>query len=448
MQILNASFKDRSGYVFKHNNEYYRTVQAIYQSHYEQLLGSGLKDYLCKRKLFLPFEESEELVAQTSSWKVIKPVQLTQISYASEWSFEMYKDAALCTLHNCIEALDYDMVLKDANTYNIQFVEGKPILIDSLSFEKNNEGKPWIAYRQFIEQFVCPLLLMKYNHHALQKITLSYPNGIPINVCKTLLPSKAKLNPNVYLHIFLPSSKESKPTKESHFSKQKMTTLLKGLVGFVKKLEVKKEKSIWDDYYTHTILGNQYFDEKQVAVKSMLDQISFNKLVDYGANDGAFSMLYANSSKEIVSADIDYNCINRLYKKVKTEKIKNIHPIVLDLTSPTPSFGWAAHERDSIFKRLQSDVSLCLALVHHLAIQYNVPLSSVLELMHKQSEYLLIEFVEKKDEKVQFLLKNREDVFDQYDIINFELEIDKLYTILDKKMLRLGSRTLYLLKRK
>jgi len=37
-------------------------------------------------------------------------------------------------------ALDYGMVLKDASAYNIQFHLGRPVLIDSLSFEKYKEG--------------------------------------------------------------------------------------------------------------------------------------------------------------------------------------------------------------------------------------------------------------------------------------------------------------------
>ena len=44
-------------------------------------------------------------------------------------------------------ALDYDMVIKDSSAFNIQFVDGYPIFIDTLSFEKYEEGEPWIAYR-------------------------------------------------------------------------------------------------------------------------------------------------------------------------------------------------------------------------------------------------------------------------------------------------------------
>ena len=448
MQTVAASFKDPSGSVFTYENEYYRSINPVYETQYNHLLNSGLYDHLCKRKLFLPFKEYVSPIPAPQVWKTIKPIQLARICYASEWSFDMYKDAARCTLHNCIEALDFGMVLKDANTFNIQFYQGKPILIDSLSFEKYKEGQHWIAYRQFVEHFICPLVLMKYNHLSLQKIAITYPNGVPIDVCKSMLPKRARLNPNVYLHIILAAKKTKSSKKTTQFSQDKLRTLLKGLLNFVEKITLPKEKTIWDDYYAHTILGNGYFDEKASVISKMLDSIEYKSVVDYGANDGAFSKLLAKKNKEVIAADIDYNCINRLYQYIKKEKIKNIHPLVLDLTNPTPSFGWAAQERSSIFPRLQSDVSLCLALVHHLAIQHNIPLPNILNLFHKQSEYLLIEFVEKTDAKVQLLLESREDIFDKYSLNDFRNAFNPLYDLLAEKKLEATDRTLFLLKRK
>ncbi len=49
------------------------------------------------------------------------------------------------------------MTRKDASAYNIQFRQGKPVLIDSLSFEIYQAGQPWIAYKQFCEHFLAPL---------------------------------------------------------------------------------------------------------------------------------------------------------------------------------------------------------------------------------------------------------------------------------------------------
>ena len=53
-------------------------------------------------------------------------------------------------------ALSRGMTLKDCSAYNIQFHQGRPIFIDTLSFEVYREGEPWIGYRQFCEHFLAP----------------------------------------------------------------------------------------------------------------------------------------------------------------------------------------------------------------------------------------------------------------------------------------------------
>jgi len=52
------------------------------------------------------------------------------------------KNGALATLRIAKQALDFGMCLKDSSAYNIQFRKGKPVLIDTLSFERYVEGEP------------------------------------------------------------------------------------------------------------------------------------------------------------------------------------------------------------------------------------------------------------------------------------------------------------------
>ena len=72
----------------------------------------------------------------------------------------MLKDAALLTLDVQAEASAAGFTLRDASAYNVQFRRGRPILIDTLSFEPAEPGTPWLAYRQFCEHFLAPLALM------------------------------------------------------------------------------------------------------------------------------------------------------------------------------------------------------------------------------------------------------------------------------------------------
>ncbi|NRA83218.1 MAG: hypothetical protein HRU22_05410 [Gammaproteobacteria bacterium] len=90
---------------------------------------------------------------QPDCYNVIKPKLIIFISYPYEWSFEQVKQAALLILNIQKIAIGKGMSLKDASVYNIQFINGSPIFIDTLSFECYEENKPWIAYKQFCQHF-------------------------------------------------------------------------------------------------------------------------------------------------------------------------------------------------------------------------------------------------------------------------------------------------------
>lgn len=452
LQAIDSSFRDRSGFVFTFQGQYYRTVHQVYKNDYDKLMSSGLYESLVAKKIFIPHEEIPEVASQENVYRILKPQQLSLITYAAEWSFSMLQDAALCTLSNALEALKHDMILKDANTFNIQFVESKPMLIDSLSFENYQEGEPWIAYRQFCECFLAPLLLMKFTNASLHTLFVAYPNGIPLPIVASLLPFKAKLNIHAYLHIFMQAGyqqQQKKIKKVAHqFSRQKLTHLLKGLFDFVSGLKLHKDKTVWDDYYDGTILSKQYLEDKKVKVKGLLDKISFHTLLDLGANEGAFSLLYKNTDKQIIALDEDRNCIEKLYIKCRHEGIKNIQVLIANLSTPTPALGWNHTERPALFSRVKVDVTLSLALIHHLAIANNIPLSGIFEFLLPISEYHIIEFVGKNDPKVQQLLEHRKDIFDEYTIAHFkELTLEKC-TILEEVPFPDMDRCLFLLKRK
>ena len=145
---LSSSFRDPSGFLFKKGNKVMRQVNQIYRENYDLLMSSGLYDILTAKKYLIPHHETAD-EAQGDYYKILEPEQLQYISYPYEWSFSQLKDAALLTMDIQIEALKHNMYLKDASAYNIQFHNGRPIFIDTLSFEKYEEGKPWVAYRQY-----------------------------------------------------------------------------------------------------------------------------------------------------------------------------------------------------------------------------------------------------------------------------------------------------------
>ena len=163
---LGASFRDPSGFLFQRNETLYRQVNSTYQQNYDHLMASGLYKKLVDTGLLIPHQEVElEPVDPDNAYKIIQPEPIDSISYPYEWCFSQLKDAALRTLEIQKIALNYGMSLKDGSSYNIQLHKGRPILIDTLSFEICQEGSPWIPYRQFCQHFLAPLALINHQSH-------------------------------------------------------------------------------------------------------------------------------------------------------------------------------------------------------------------------------------------------------------------------------------------
>ena len=121
-------------------------------------------------------------------------------------------------------------------------------------------------------------------------------------------------------------------------------------------------------------------------------------------------------------------------------------PLCLDLTNPSPALGWANEERLSVLNRGPADMAFALALIHHLAISNNLPLSHIADFFSRLCRYLIIEFVEKDDSQVQRLLRTRKDIFNEYTQKDFEVAFQDRFSIIKSEKISDMQRTLYLMK--
>jgi len=445
-----ASYKDPSGFIFQASGKFYRQVNKIYAGHYDLLTRSGLSAFLQEKKLLLPHEEVTENILHSDDWYLtLLPKQVPFTSYPYEWCFEQLKDAALLTLEIVKLSIDKGMILKDATPYNVQFINGKAVFIDTLSFEKYDPSLPWVAYRQFCESFLFPLLLSHYHKTSIQPYLNSYPNGMPVNITAKLLPWGSKLNAGVWLHVFLQNklSKKANNKGQTHsFSKNKLYNLISHLDGIIRNL-ANTDKTEWSNYYTESISSQEYLGKKEEIVSNLLQKLDGRKLLDLGANDGVFSRLAAAKNFDVVAVDKDDQCINTLYKKIKEENITNILPLCMDLMNPSSASGFANNERASFRERIHTDTVMALALVHHLAIGYNLPLGKIAEYLYGFSHQLIIEFVPKEDEKVQLLLQNKKDIYPEYTREHFENVFRQRFTITEKVQVPGSDRIIYLMQR-
>jgi ribosomal protein L11 methylase PrmA len=452
---VTSSFRDPNGFLFVRDGLIYRQVNASYQENYDLLMSSGLFAELVDARLLISHEEVTERAAEPRcAYKVIRPERIPFISYPYEWSFSQLKDAALTTLEIQKRALDRGMSLKDCSAYNIQFHQGRAVLIDTRSLERHREGQPWVAYRQYCQHFLAPLALMSYRDIRLSQLLRVSIDGIPLDLASSLLPFRTRFKFGLLSHIHLHATSQKRFAEQAvDVSKRKMSRLsFKGLVdsleSTVRALRWRPQGAGWADYYETIEYSPEAFGQKQQLVAAFLDEANPQIVWDLGANTGLFSRIVSARGALTISFDSDPACVEKNYLDCVQEDEANILPLVLDLTNPSPALGWQSEERMSLLERGPADMALALALIHHLAISNNVPLGRIAEFFHEICHSLIIEFVPKTDPKVQKLLSSREDIFAEYTQEAFQQEFGKHFTVQRSAPIEASDRILYLMSRR
>jgi len=323
-----SSFRDPSGFIFSYNEQIYRQINLKYKDDYNLLINSGLSSRLIEEKLMIDFKETKEIPQDSLAFKIIKPEKIPFISYPYEWCFSQYKDAALLTLKIQKLSYEYGMTLKDSSAYNIQFVNSMPVLIDTLSFEKYEEGLPWVAYKQFCQHFLAPLLFMKYCHIKMIEFMQTNIDGIPLDLTSRLLPKSTWLNFPILLNIHLHAksikrySSGTKNIKRNKFGKQAYLGLIDNLETFIKKLNWNGYDTEWGNYIDNTNYSKIAQKNKEEIVSQYIDQINPTTVWDLGANTGIYSRCASAKGSITISFDGDHAAVEKNYLSCKANKEK------------------------------------------------------------------------------------------------------------------------------
>lgn len=444
------SYKDSAAFVVEQRNGYYRYINNEYAKEFDHFINSGLYQSLLEKRLILNFEEVTLNKESSSIYKILFPEQIPFISYPFEWTFSQWQLMAITYLSINETALQHGMILKDASPYNFAFYKGECLLIDTTSFNFYYDGLPWIAYRQFCEELLSPLLLMKYKGYLWARLYRSHISGLPLSFVSRQLPLKTWLDATCLLHIHGHAMFQAKKTGtiniKSHFTKPKQITLLqllkKNIATFSYSLN---NKSTWNNYYEDGIEDERYLINKTTIVTAWLTELSPKTVIDLGANSGKFSFIAANICEQVLAIESDIGCLEKMQLQIQQLDIRNITTIVADISEPSPGLGWLNAEKKALLKRLKGDMVMMLALVHHLCIAKNVPLSFIAELAASiTTNYVIVEFIPKQDSKVKLLLQNREDIFKNYTEENFIKNFTKYFTLINVNDCEASSRKLFL----
>ena len=274
-----ASFRDPSGYIVRDGSVVKRVINPIYFPVYDALCKADFFSPLFKAKMLIPHVEQE----RSAEAIVLMPDQIDLMTYPYEWSFEQYKQAALLTLKLQNFALDRDFSLKDASAYNVTFHRGKPVFIDTLSFDFYQKDSPWRAYKQFITHFFGPLVLAHFHGAEALKMMQTHIDGIPVALVASMLPKRTKLSPTLYTNIHLMAKMEAKhkdeytpKSRSIKLSKQSLRNLLRSLYNYIDQLELMQQTE-WGDYYNKPITNPSHLSLKRSKSKNGLPEMVLEK---------------------------------------------------------------------------------------------------------------------------------------------------------------------------
>lgn len=450
-----GSFKDPDGFIFSKNNTLFRQINNNYKNTYRKLIDSGLYKKLTDSQLLIPHEEvSLRYKLTDDAYKIIKPQKIPFISYSYEWCFSQLKEAALITLKIHEIALNYGFSLKDASSYNIQFIGSLPVLIDTLSFEILPKNQPWVAYKQFCRHFLAPLSLMSYKDLSLNQFLRIHLDGIPLSLTSKLLPLTSYLNLSLLIHIHLHSRSEkvltshSGEVKKQQLKPDSIYALIDSLKSAVSGLKIKSAVSEWSEYYAKTNYSETAFKHKRELVAKFIEIVKPKSVWDLGANVGLFSRITSTKGIPTAAIDFDPTAVEINFQKCIKEKEEYLLPLVIDLLNPSPATGFANRERLSLNERGPVDLIIVLALIHHLVVDSNIAFDMVAGYLWGLGKWLITEFIPKDDSNVQKMLELRKDIFSDYNENAFEKAFLKNFRIIKKIKIRDSGRLLYLMEKK
>ena len=381
------------------------------------------------------------------------------LTWPYEWPFAMLKDAALLQLHLLATCVRAGWLLKDATPFNIQWDGTKPVFIDIPSFVPREDGEYWQGYRQFCSMFLIPLMLTAHLGIPHQPLLRSSLEGIPPEEAARYFYGLRRFKRGVPAHVWFPARVEGwmrsrgGMRRRSRLGRRQSKTALLALLDNLRRLVTglspgRASPSGWARYPETHSYDEGDFERKMAFVEKHASMRQPRLLWDLGANTGTFSRITARHSQIVVALDGDREAVDVLYREAREGDERNIIPLVMDLANPSPGQGWSGRERAPFVERRSPDMALCLALIHHLRVSANVPVSLLVEWLRSLNATVIVEFIGRDDEMFATLAENKREDYADYTAENFQSEVERHFMIEDRMGLKGGKREMLLLEPK
>lgn len=448
-----GSFRDRNGSVFYRDGRILRSLSPRALANWQRLEAAP---FFARRRAEGSIVETRAAgdPAPDGAAALLEHARIPFVSYPYEWTFGMLKDAALLHLELMRDALAADMILKDSTPYNVQWNGVHPVFIDVPSFEPLAPGEPWVGYRQFCELFLYPLMLQAYKGVDFRPWLRGRIDGIAADDMRRMMSARDLMRPGVLLHVAAQSALQSRyagsgrdvkgSLARAGFGKALIENNVAKLSRLVAGLSPGRSRTEWSEYDRTHSYDTAEHERKAEFVRRAAATRRWKLVWDLGCNTGTFSRIADAHADCVVAMDADWMAVEHLYRRERAgEGSRTLLPLVVNLADASPNQGWRGAERKGLAERGRPELTLCLALVHHVVITANVPLAAFIGWLADLGTAVVIEFVGRDDEMVQALLANREDQYDDYHPETFRRLLAERFDIADEQPLKGGKRHIF-----
>ncbi len=419
IKFSTKSMVDDFGRVFFYKDKVYRAIYKNSINNCIELLESNLFQELTLKGLIpKTFISNFEL---TDFELVLEHEVLSEIQQ-HEWSFEMFKRAALTVLKINKICQKYGYELKDAHTFNVLFRGTEPVYVDLGSISKIENNNEWIAYKEFYCVFYLPLVfwtkkevyivrkLVESNFYKMQ--TAPFQDMLDSKLMSIICDDPFKYKLQFRRKIIL---------KNCNYSKivNKVTNILNQIISIIKRKETKvfkyeqniykitpeneienvilnlnyqKRISEWDSYHVSNYSNNNIFSPSKRFLR-IIEHIKniekdVDSVVDLAGNEGFFTKLIAENTNisKIRLVDYDSNAIDVAYNMYFNSKLNRVSVSVLNFIFTL--------DIENTINRYKSDLVIALAVTHHLILTQKYSLDVVLERLEMYTnKYVFVEFM-------------------------------------------------------
>lgn len=411
LERLEGSFADDMGQMFQGGGRLFRAIHPGKVAAVRDLLASGLVDELVAEGLF-PRTWATEL-ASPKYPLVLEHERLSHVTYPFEWSFEMFRDAALTVLRVNETANRYGYELKDSHAMNVVFSPGGPQFVDLGSFiRRTDPTRGWVAYDEFERRVLFTLALWgtgnelfarngllgrfvenKHLAHALYRSPLL--RALPLRVLEDLLEAgrlyrALHLLPNARLRSSLPAPLGHavcalKDAGLLPFGLASNAQLAAKVRGMARKAPSPSRPARHDRRRPPEASAQR--DQRVLELVAAMQPVS---VLDLAGGDGrrAQELSRLPGVRTVICNDMDDHAIDRCHARNRATG-GTVIPAVFDFVFPlrqplTP----APHER------LAADVVVALDLTRLLLVLRRLDVDAVLQAIGAYArEQVIVEFV-------------------------------------------------------